>query len=148
MAFQYVSVSNPDRFRIGNEMNKKLLAITAISALALTACGSDAKTASENLSKAADQFEVQRKIVGINGITDKVAFQVEGRCSINDQGNQLEVVCKHGPNDYRKHFVGLSDNVYYVAEQLDGIDVSVYHTRIVIRPEAILPDLELSTGKQ
>lgn len=108
-------------------------------------CTSDAQTVSENLSTAADQFEIQRKIVGINGITDKPAFVVEGRCSITDEARQLEVTCKHGDDDYRKHFVGLSDNVFYVATQLDGVDASEYHTRIIIKPESIVPDFDLET---
>ena len=128
---------------------------TSAAAIALgvlfgtTGCfGSDAKTASENVSKAADQFEVQRKIIGINGITDKIAFEVEGRCSIEPEDRKLVVLCKHGANDFRKHYIGLGDNTYWVAEQAEGIDVSVYHTRIVIRPEAILPELDLQGGKQ
>jgi hypothetical protein len=109
-------------------------------------CTSDATTVSDNLSTAADQFEVQRRIVGINGFTDKPAFIVEGRCSIKDEGNQLEVTCKHGDDDYRKHFIGLSDNTFYVAEQMEPIDASEYHTRIVIKPESILPDFDLETS--
>ena len=125
--------------------------ILAVGALALTGCtdnASNATRANENLSIAADNFEVQRHIVGVNGITDKYAFEVVGRCSINDQGNQLEVTCKHGANEYRKHMIGLSDNVFYVAEQLDAVDVSVYHTRIIIKPETLLPGIELQTGVQ
>ena len=56
--------------------------------------------------------------------------------------DELEVVCKHGSNDYRKHFLGLSDNVTYIAEQLDGLDVSVYHTRITFKPQSIIPDVD------
>ena len=133
---------------------KKIIASAAVIGailLGATACSPGkpaSETANENLSTAADNFEVQRKIVGINGLTNTIAFEVEGRCSINDQGHQLEVTCKQGPNEFRKHMVGLSDNTFYVAEQLDAIDVSQYHTRIVIRPEAILPDLNLDVGKQ
>jgi hypothetical protein len=116
--------------------------------LGLAGCQTAAKTSGDNLSKAADNFEVQRKIVGINGLTNTIAFEVEGRCSINDQGHQLELICKQGPNEFRKHMIGLSDNTFYVAEQLDSIDVSQYHTRIDIRPETILPELRLDTGKQ
>lgn len=131
-------------------MNKKIIvsAIALAGALALSACGgSNAQTTNENLSKAADNFEIQRKIVGINGITNTIAFEVEGRCSINDQGNQLEVTCKHSNSDYRKHMIGLANNVFYVAEQLDPIDVSEYHTRIEIRPEALLPEFNLNVGQ-
>lgn len=127
----------------------QIIAMLFVLALGLTACGgSNAQTVNENISTAADNFEVQRKIVGVNGLTNTIAFEVEGRCSINDQGHQLEVTCKHGPNEFRKHMVGLSDNTFYVAEQLGAIDVSMYHTRIVIRPEAVLPELSLEAGKQ
>ena len=54
----------------------------------LAACSSDAAKVNENITTAADQFEVQRKIVGINGITDTPAFEVEGRCSLTEQGRQ------------------------------------------------------------
>jgi len=131
-------------------VKKKIAAIAIALGLLFgaTACGSDAKTVSDNLSKEADQFNVQRKITGVNGITDKVAFEVTGKCSIEPQDRKLMVTCKHGDNDYRKHYVGLSDNTYWVAEQLNPLDVSVYHTLIVVRPEALIPEFKLDAGKQ
>jgi hypothetical protein len=125
-----------------------LIATALAVAAMLSACSSDAKTASDNLSKAADQFEVQRRIVGINGLTGKYEFFVEGRCSIDPQNRMLVVTCKQGPNDFRKHFVGLSDNTFFVATQLAGIDVSVYHTRVILKPEGLIPEIELQGGKQ
>jgi hypothetical protein len=120
--------------------------------LSAAGCTSDADQASKNISTAAEQFEVQRHIIGVNGITDKYAFEVVGRCSIETADSMvkgaLEVTCKHGPNDFRKHYLGPSDNVYWVATQMDGIDVSVYHTRILIKPENVLPEFDLQTGKQ
>lgn len=127
-------------------MNKLALVLLP-AALVVAGCTSDADKTSKNLSKAAEQFEVQRRIVGINGITDKVLFEVEGRCSIETPDHRLEVVCKHGPHDFRKHFVGLSDNVTYIAVQLKGVDVSVYRTRIILKPENIVPDFDLVTGQ-
>lgn len=127
-------------------MKASIATAVAIISAGLAGCTSDADKASYNLSQAAEQFEVQRKVVGINGITDTVAFQVEGRCSIEDQGNQLEVTCKHGDDDFRKHFIGLSDNTYYVTEQLDAVEVDVYRTRIIIKPETVLPDFDLETS--
>lgn len=131
-------------------MKKAIIGTAIVGGLLITGggCASDASKADENLTTAADQFEVQRQIVGINGITDEILFSVEGRCSITDEGHQLEVLCKHGENDYRKHFIGLSDNTTYVAEQLDPIDVSVYHTRILIKPENFIPELDLEAGEQ
>ena len=133
-----------------NKYTKPAIITTALTAallLSAAGCASDASKVNENITTAADQFEVQRKIVGVNGIADTVAFEVEGRCSITDQGDQLEVICKHGPDDYRKHFIGISDNVYYVATQLDGINASEYNTRILIKPQNLIPNFDLEGGK-
>jgi hypothetical protein len=124
------------------------LAVTALAATALlTGCTSDAKTASDNLSKAADQFEVQRKIVGINTRSGEYLFYVEGRCSIERAGD-LIVTCKQGPNEYRKHYIGQATDVAWVSTQLEAIDVSVYHTRVIVKPEGLIPDIDLQGGKQ
>lgn len=96
-------------------------------------------------------FEIQRKIVGVNTITDKVLFEVEGRCSIEANGalpRNLEVICKTGPRAYSKHFVGLADNVAWVSTQLEDIDVDAYRTRFIFRPQSIVPDIDLITGEQ
>jgi hypothetical protein len=125
---------------------KRYIVAVAALAVALAGCSSDADVASENLSKAADQFEIDRRIVFFNGITDTYLLSIEGRCSITDEGNQLEVTCKVGPEDgekgFKKHFLGLSDNVSYFVEQLEGVDVSTYHYRVIFRPEAIVPDVD------
>jgi hypothetical protein len=107
-----------------------------------------AKTASENVSTKADNFEVQRKIVGINTRTDKYLFYVEGRCSIERQGD-LIVICKYGEGDYRKHMVGQATDVAWVTTQEAPIKVSEYHTLVVLKPEGIIPDFELNlSGKK
>ena len=128
------------------------IAVAMWCAVFITSCTSDADKASENISIAAEQFEVQRKIVGINSILDTPAFEVEGRCSIETSeakiGGTLEVICRHAANDYRRHNLGPSDNVYWVAIQLAPIDVSVYHTRIVVKPENLIPEFDLETGDQ
>lgn len=111
--------------------------------VALSACSSDADVASDNLSQAADNFEIQRRIVFYNGITDKYIFEVEGLCSLgnNDPAGELTVTCKTGPGQFKKHFLGLSDNVTYFAEQLEPGSVSTYHYRVVFKPEQIVPDV-------
>lgn len=120
----------------------KITAMAALFALPLAACQDDASIASRNLSKAADNFEVQRRIVFINGISDNYLFEVIGRCSVTPNGGKLDVTCKHGPNDFRKHFLGISDNTPYLVEQLDGINVSTYHTRITFKPQSIVPNVD------
>ena len=129
---------------------KKLIAVLAVgvSALLMSACSPDAQVASDNLSKAADSFEINRRIVFFNGITDKYLLTIEGRCSIKPDGGKLDVTCKLGENQYKKHFLGLSDNVSYFVEQLDSADVSVYHYRVIFKPENIVPDINIQTGKQ
>lgn len=125
-------------------MIKKLLFITMLTAAALTvACERDAQVASRNLSQAADMFEIQRRVVFVNGITGEYLLSLEGRCSINDQSRQLEVTCKQGPEKFVKHFLGLSDNVTYFAEQLKAQDVSVYHNRIIFKPQVIVPEIDV-----
>lgn len=121
-------------------MKKVALAVAAM--IALAACDRDADVASRNLSKAADQFEIDRRVVFYNGINGEYMLTIEGRCSINDQSKQLEVTCKTGPAAFKKHFLGLSDNVTYFAEQLDVADVSVFHHRIVFKPQVIIPDVD------
>ncbi len=123
-------------------MKKLALAAAALVALPLTGCSSDATVASQNLSKAAEQFEIMRRIVFFNGITDTYMLELEGRCSIVDDGNQLEVTCKTADDAYKKHFLGLSDNVTYFAEQLEAADVDTYHYRVIFKPEVIVPDID------
>ena len=121
-------------------MKNSMIAI-ALLPLFLAGCD-DARVASQNLSKAADNFEIDRRIVFYNGITDTYMLTIEGRCAIEDQQRQLEVTCKIGGDAYNKHFLGLSDNVTYFAEQLATADVSAYHHRIVFKPQAIIPDFD------
>lgn len=121
--------------------------------LALSACDSEAETTSYNLSQAADNFEVTRRITFVNGITDKYLLTIEGLCSIKDSKDdnskgQLEVTCKVGDGQYKRHTLGLSDNVTYVVEQIEPSKVDAYHYRIVYRPETLIPDIDLRTSGQ
>ena len=125
---------------------KKLVLLMVLSVVFITGCETDADVTSRNLSLAADMFEIDRRVVFYNGITDDYILVVEGRCSINDQGNQLELTCKTGPESYKKHFLGLSDNVTYFAEQLESAAVSEYRYRVIFKPEAIIPDIDLETS--
>ncbi len=127
---------------------KRLMAVIVAGALVLGACNTDAQVASSNLSKAADMFEIDRRVVFFNGITDTYLLTIEGRCSIEADSldSQLEVTCKVGPDAYKKHFLGLSDNVSYFVEQLESADVSEYHYRIIFKPQSIIPDIDLEVS--
>lgn len=125
-------------------MKKLILAVVAAATLA--GCVPDADVASRNLSKAADMFEIQRRVVFYNGITGEYILSVEGLCSLgnSDSAGRLSVTCKTGPNEFKKHFLGLSDNVTFFAEQIDSANVSVYHYRVVFKPQSIIPDIDLN----
>lgn len=136
-----------------NKTTKRRIAAAAlVGGLALTgtACARDSDRVSENLSKEADSFEVERKIVFLNGITDTELLVIEGKCAIMPDGenDKMDVVCKTGPDAYKKHSLGLSDNVTYFSEQVEPNDVSEYHYKVIIKPENIIPDIDLQTGDQ
>ena len=123
------------------------LTVAAALATALSAC-SAADVASSNISQDSDNFSVHRRVVFVNGITDEYLLEIEGLCSIKDSKDdnskgQLEVTCKVGDDQYKKHFLGLSDNVTYVVEQLEPSTEDVYHYKVVFRPETILPDISV-----
>lgn len=120
--------------------------LVAVGLLVVLSGCSDAYLASRNVSKAADQFEIDRRIVFYNGITGDYILAIEGRCSLQtdvDIPDELAVICKTGVDEYKKHFLGLSDNVTYFAEQLEVAKVNVYHYRVIFKPSVILPDIDV-----
>lgn len=122
------------------------LAVLALMALSLGACAREADVASYNLSAAADQFEVHRRIVFYNGITGEYMLVVEGLCSIGNYdktGVEVSITCKTAPKTYKKHFLGLSDNVTYFAEQIEATSVDLYHYRVIFNPSTLIPGVEL-----
>jgi len=128
-------------------MKRALIALTLAAVVLLTACETEATMASYNVSRAAEQFEIERRIVFFNGITDQYLLSIEGLCSIEADAAdaQLEVTCKTSSSGYKKHFLGLSDNVTYFVEQLDAAEVGVYRYRVIFRPTTIIPNIDLAT---
>lgn len=126
---------------------KKFLLMTALPAIVLfgAACESQADVASRNTSTAADNFEVLRRVVFVNGITDKYLLSIEGYCSRgnHDSAKEMTVTCKTGPSSYKKHFLGLSDNVTYFIEQMEPAKVDGFHYRVIFRPAELIPDIEI-----
>jgi hypothetical protein len=129
-------------------MRKFVVLFVLLFAVLVSACGSQADTASSNLSKAADSFEITRRIVFYNGITGENILVIEGLCSLGnfDAAGELSVTCKVGPDQYKKHFLGLSDNVTYFAEQIDGAPADPFHYRVIFKPETLIPDIDLQTS--
>ncbi len=127
-------------------MKKVITAVAMVCFVTLfCGCPEDAEVASHNLSKKADNFELNRRVVFYNGITGDYVLSIEGRLSlkVDSRSKQLEVTVKTGESAYKKHFLGLSDNVTYFCEQLGAADVSVYHYRVNFKPRTILPDIKV-----
>lgn len=108
----------------------------------------DAQIASQNLSRASDQFEIARRVVFYNGITDSYMLEVTGLCSIqaDTRDGQLEVTCKT-EEGFKKHYLGLSDNVSYFVEQVDPERVSASNYRVVFKPQVIVPDMDIRANE-
>lgn len=127
-----------------------VLVLMAVVSILLSACAptNSANIASRNISQEADQFRIMRRVVFYNGITDEYILEVTGLCSLGnfDANGELSVTCKTGQNSFVKHYLGLSDNVTYFAEQLEGADVSTYHYKVIFKPASIVPQVELDLG--
>lgn len=122
-----------------------VLATAIIAGIGLTACMDDAAIANSNIKKAADNFEVNRRIVFYNGITDTYLLSIEGKCSIdlNQAGTAFNVICKTGPNEFKRHTLVLSDNVTAFAEQIDSNTASTDRYRVTFKPSSLIRDVDL-----
>lgn len=124
-----------------------LAAFVALSAFGMSGCNeNDAKVASANLSQAADNFQINRRIVFYNTNTDTYVLEVEGLCSIG-KGDSIEreitITCKTGKDEYKKHFLAASNDLTFFAEQLAPASVDVYHYKVTFKPSTILPSLDV-----
>lgn len=128
------------------KISAPLAAALLVGGIGLSACTSAADTANENLSKAAENFEVPRRITGINGITDNVLFTVEGFCSYETEGGTYDVICKQPDGKVERTTMAKSDNVTILVTQIGGVDVDLFRSRVIFRPETIIPDFDLSTS--
>ncbi len=127
------------KFSLKNALLGAALSSTAL----LSGCSDDADIASKNLSKAADNFEIARRVVFYNGITGDFILSVQGLCSVTDHVTKVTFTCKTDDGDFVKHQLGRSDNVTYFSEQLSAHDVSTYNYRITFKPDVIIPDINI-----
>jgi hypothetical protein len=122
---------------------------SALAAVAMLCMGNsgctDADVASRNLSEDADNFKIPRRIAFVNGITDKYLLEITGYCAFkasSETKNVLNVFCKTEAG-YKKHSIGISDNVTFVSEQLSPRDVSTSFYHVTFKPSILIPDFEL-----
>ena len=127
-------------------MKKKsiLVFIVLLFTVVLSSClVSDADVASANLSKSAEQFEVYRRVVFYNGITDEYILMIEGFCSVEFYPDKFVVTVKTGPKSFMKHYLGRADNVFPFVEQLDASQVSDSRYKVIFKPISIIPDIDI-----
>ncbi len=130
---------------IKNHWRKVMAApLVVVGGLSLAGCENAADVASRNLSTAADNFEIQREVIFYNPVHNHYFATLKGRCSIEVDApkNKLDVTCKHGPKDLRKHFLGRGVGSEFFVLQTEPANVSEYHTRVTFHPQGFIPDID------
>lgn len=131
---------------VQKNMSKLTLKIALlIPILGIIGCEQESTRAAYNVSQAAHNFEVKRRVVFYNGITGEYVLTIEGLLSVTRESDQLSVIVKTGPSQYKKHYLGISQNVTWFCEQIDSIHADPYHYRVLFRPTTIIPDIEVKT---
>lgn len=132
-------------------MKKSIAGIVAglFLVLGLSACtDKDAEVVNKNLDTAAGQFEINRRVIAYNTITDKYIWEIQGRCDISykNSPDRAVVTCKVADGDeadaYKRNTIVLADNVTLSNEQLDAVKASAYHYRVIYKPQTIVPDID------
>lgn len=122
-------------------MKKIMISVLAVFMLfGLSGCDDrEADKVSYNVSKEADNFNVIRRLVVINARTDKPMFELIGAFSFELENSRIIAVVETGPNEYKKHSVGLTDWTLWSVEDLSGAEVNKYKYEVNFLPEMILP---------
>lgn len=124
-------------------MKIKFLVLSFLISFSTINCD-DSSVASANISTAAHQFEIFRRVVFYNGITGQYILEIQGYCSvIPETDGRLSVIIKTEEGTYLKHYLGLSDNVTYFCEQLTPRATSDKQYRVVFKPSVIVPEVDL-----
>ena len=121
---------------------KKVFIIFMVSMAALmtlSGCSTEADKVSYNISKEADNFNVVRRLVVINARSDKPVFEITGTFSFTLDGNRIIVVAEVGPNQFKKHSVGLNEWTLWSIEDISGANVNKYKYEVNFLPESIIP---------
>lgn len=126
-----------------NVKNKFTMLIVVLTIVFLISGCTESSRVESNLSKEADNFNIVRQLTVMNCIKGDVLFQMSGKMSITADvdDNQLEIIVENEDGSYVKHFVGLSDNVTYVIEDLNlgKNDVEKYKYTLNFNPNMWIP---------
>lgn len=113
----------------------------SVALLSIIGCQGESSRVSYNISKEADNFNVVRQLTVINCIQGDVLFQMTGKLSIevDQMDKQLVITVEDENGKYQKHFIGLSDNVSYVVEDIRAKDIDKYQYVLNYNPKMWLP---------
>lgn len=124
---------------------KRIICIFLLALLTLSCFASctAAENVNHNLSQAADNFQVVRKITVYNARTDLIVMEMEGYMSIsNNATNELVVTCMTGAGQYKKNYVYLNEYVIYVVEDISGTTTDPYH--YTVKFYGAIPDIDIN----
>lgn len=128
-------------------MKKRIISVIAAVLIfvciiaTLSGCDTQANRVNYNITEEAENFNVYRRVTVINCIKGDTLFEIEGRMNIeaDTSDKQLEIIVEVDDNKFKKHFIGLSDNVTYTVEDISGSEVSKYHYEINYNPNMWIP---------
>lgn len=119
-----------------------LVFIILLPAVLFAGCTA-ADNVNHNLSQAADNFQVLRKITVYNARTDLIVMEMEGYMSLsNNSTNELVVTCKTSATEYKKNYIYLNEYVIYVVEDITGTATDPYHYKVHFY--TALPDVDIN----
>lgn len=134
--------------RAANVLRPSAIALVlAGSIAALVGCDKPADVAARNLAQAADNFEINRRITFMNGMTNQAMLVIEGYCALgnSDSSQRMSVICRTGANEYKRHHLGLGPTVSFISEQIDPAPASTYRYRVTFNPTVVIPDIRMQT---
>lgn len=138
--------------KISNRVKYLAVGILGFGMSALVGCSTDADKVSRNLSTDADQFKIVRQIVVVNTWNGETLWQATGRCSIDiGRPDVLVLICleDEAAGLYKKHYLSVGGgNISWASTQLDAAPASRYHTTIVFKPTAVVPNIDISVGQK
>ena len=107
---------------------KKIVALMLTAILAVT-----------TLTGCTDNFNVIRRLTVWNARSDRAIFELVGAFSFTLEENRIIAIVETGPNEYKKHSVGLNEWTLWTVEDISGADVDKYHYEVNFLPEMIVP---------
>lgn len=124
---------------------KKLLAfiLALVMVITMFAGCTAADNVNHNISMAADNFQVLRKITVYNARTDLIVMEMEGYMSLsNNSTNELVVTCKTSATEFKKNYIYLNEYVIYVVEDITGTSTDPFHYKVHFY--TALPDVDIN----